>query len=130
MTLGKQLPFLTVPAGSDEKRAIVIKQSPEQDAGLIREKVNLETAQIPWRELQRYFAGGLAVDVAADLDLVDVAFQFARDNKVQVEQWLAAGKVAKVNDQQAKAWYEDDVRVWAVVVKPWILVQLSADADG
>lgn len=130
MTLGKQLPFLTVPAGSDEKRAIVIKQSPEQDAGLIREKVNLETAQIPWRELQRYFAGGLAVDVAADLDLVDVAFQFARDNKIQVEQWLAAGKVAKVNDQQAKAWYEDDVRVWAVVVKPWILVQLSADADG
>ncbi len=106
------------------------KQSPEQDAGLIREKVNLETAQIPWRELQRYFAGGLAVDVAADLDLVDVAFQFARDNKIQVEQWLAAGKVAKVNDQQAKAWYEDDVRVWAVVVKPWILVQLSADADG
>ena len=83
------------------------KQSPEQDAGLIREKVNLETAQIPWRELQRYFAGGLAVDVAADLDLVDVAFQFARDNKIQVEQWLAAGKVAKVNDQQAKAWYED-----------------------
>lgn len=106
------------------------KQSPEQDAGLIREKVNLETAQRPWRELQRYFAGGLAVDVAADLDLVDVAFQFARDNKIQVEQWLAAGKVAKVNDQQAKAWYEDDVRVWAVVVKPWILVQLSADADG
>lgn len=97
---------------------------------MIREKVNLETAQIPWRELQRYFAGGLAVDVAADLDLVDVAFQFARDNKIQVEQWLAAGKVAKVNDQQAKAWYEDDVRVWAVVVKPWILVQLSADADG
>lgn len=130
MTLGKQLPFLTVPAGSDEKRAIVIKQSPEQDAGLIREKVNLETAQIPWRELQRFFASGLADDVAADLDLVDVAFQFARDNKVQVEQWLAAGKVAKVNDQQAKAWYEDDVRVWAVVVKPWILVQLSADADG
>ncbi len=130
MTLGKQLPFLTVPAGSDEKRAIVNKQSPEQDAGLIREKVNLETAQRPWRELQRYFAGGLADDVAADLDLVDVAFQFARDNKVQVEQWLAAGKVAKVNDQQAKAWYEDDVRVWAVVVKPWILVQLSADADG
>ena len=130
MTLAKQLSFLTVPAGSDEKRAIVNKQSPEQDAGLIREKVNLETAQIPWRELQRYFAGGLAVDVAADLDLVDVAFQFARDNKIQVEQWLAAGKVAKVNDQQAKAWYEDDVRVWAVVVKPWILVQLSADADG
>lgn len=130
MTLAKQLSFLTVPAGSDEKRAIVNKQSPEQDAGLIREKVNLETAQRPWRELQRYFAGGLAVDVAADLDLVDVAFQFARDNKIQVEQWLAAGKVAKVNDQQAKAWYEDDVRVWAVVVKPWILVQLSADADG
>lgn len=130
MTLAKQLSFLTVPAGSDEKRAIVNKQSPEQDAGLIREKVNLETAQIPWRELQRFFASGLADDVAADLDLVDVAFQFARDNKIQVEQWLAAGKVAKVNDQQAKAWYEDDVRVWAVVVKPWILVQLSADADG
>ncbi|MEI6545293.1 MAG: DUF2288 family protein [Methylococcales bacterium] len=31
--------------------------------------------------------------------------------------------MALVSDQQALAWLEVDADVWAVVVKPWILVQ-------
>ena len=90
---------------------------------LTREKVNLETSQIPWRELQRFFAQGCALCVACDLDLVEVAYQFSLDNKAQVAQWLAENKLGKVNDAQAKAWIEHDAVVWAVVVKPWVLVQ-------
>lgn len=90
---------------------------------IAREKVNLETSKIAWKELQRFFAGGRAVSVAADLDLVDVAYQFAIDNKDQVALWMQKNQVALVSDQQAMNWFESDADVWAVVVKPWVLVQ-------
>ncbi|MDO9046613.1 MAG: DUF2288 domain-containing protein [Methylobacter sp.] len=88
-----------------------------------REQVNLETSQISWKELQRFFAGGAAVFVAPGLDLVDVAYQFSIDNKDQVALWMQSNQVALVSDQQATDWFEADADVWAVVVKPWILVQ-------
>ena len=90
---------------------------------ITREKVNLETSKIAWQELQRFFAGGAAVFVAAPLDLVDVAYQFSIDNKDQVAQWLQTKQIGLVSDQQALEWLEADSEVWAVVVKPWILVQ-------
>ncbi|WP_019865314.1 DUF2288 domain-containing protein [Methylovulum miyakonense] len=89
----------------------------------LKEKINLETSQIAWRGLQRFFAQGLAVNVAPELDLVEVAYQFSNDNKSQVAQWLANQQIGLVTDQQALAWWEDDTAVWAVVVKPWLLVQ-------
>ena len=95
----------------------------EVENNLAREKVNLETSQIAWKELQRFFASGAAIYVAPELDLVDVAYQFSVDNKDQVEQWLQSNQVSRVSDQQALTWYEADAEVWAVVVKPWILVQ-------
>ena len=90
---------------------------------LTKEKVNLETSKIAWKELQRFFASGSAVFVSAELDLVDVAYQFSIDNKEQVADWLQANQVALVSDQQALNWFEHNSEVWAVVVKPWILVQ-------
>lgn len=95
---------------------------------ITRTKVNLETSLIPWKELLRFFASGTVIAVSIELDLVDVAVQISEDNKTQVEQWLLAGKVAPVSDELAKAWLETDVSLWAVVVKPWILVQLSKPA--
>ncbi|MFI3121851.1 MAG: DUF2288 domain-containing protein [Methylococcaceae bacterium] len=90
---------------------------------IAKEKVNLETSQIAWKELQRFFAGGTAVFVASDLDLVDVAYQFSVDNKDQVALWLQHNQVALVSDRQALEWFDADADVWAVVVKPWVLVQ-------
>ncbi len=90
---------------------------------IYRTKVNLETAQIAWRELQRFFASGVAIAVSVDLDLVEVAFQISENNQAQVVQWMEAGQVARVTDEQALAWYEADAVVWAVVVSPYVLVQ-------
>jgi hypothetical protein len=90
---------------------------------IAREKVNLETSRIAWKELQRFFASGAAVFVAPDQDLVDVAYQFSIDNKEQVALWMQSNQVALVSDQQAIDWLESEADVWAVVVKPWILVQ-------
>jgi hypothetical protein len=88
-----------------------------------KKEINLETSQIPWHELQRFFASGLAISVDSSIDLVDVAYQFSLDNKAQVQQWLADKKVVPVSDEQALQWFENDISVWAVVIKPWILVQ-------
>jgi hypothetical protein len=90
---------------------------------IAREKVNLETSQIAWKELQRFFANGSAIYVAPDLDLVDVAYQFSIDNKDQVALWMQNNQLALVSDRQATDWFKKDAEVWAVVVKPWILVQ-------
>lgn len=97
----------------------------EQD--IRRASVNLETAQIAWKELQRFFAGGAVIAVSADLDLVEVAFQMSEDNKKQVAQWLSESRIDMVADAQALAWYEADADVWAVVVSPYVLVQEVKD---
>ena len=88
----------------------------------------LETATIPWRELQYFFAGGKAIYVHPDLDLINVANQFATDNKVDVENCISKQQIGPVSNDQARHWYDTDANVWAVVVKPWVLVQHSKDA--
>lgn len=90
---------------------------------LEKTKVNLETAKIFWTELQRFFAKGEAVWVCKELDLIEVAHQFSIDNKIQVQQWLENKQVTLVSDEQALRWFKTDSELWAVVIKPWILVQ-------
>lgn len=83
----------------------------------------LETAQIHWSELQRFFASGNAIAVDDSLDLINVATQITKDNAAQIKVWMDAGLVDVVEDSQAKVWYEQNAVVWALVVKPWVLVQ-------
>ncbi|MGC2166224.1 MAG: DUF2288 domain-containing protein [Gallionella sp.] len=90
---------------------------------LYKAKVNLETAQIAWKELQRLFAGGVVLMISRELDLVEVAFQISKDNVGLIRGWAEQGKLLKVSDTQAASWFEDDALVWAVVASPWVLVQ-------
>lgn len=90
---------------------------------LTQDKVNQETSKIAWSELQRFFASGLAIFIAPELDLVAVADAFSKDNKALVEQWMQSKQVHLVSDQQATDWIKNNSMVWAVVIKPWILVQ-------
>lgn len=98
-------------------------QDDEINPPIDRDKINGETATIPWRELQRFFAQGVTLAVSPELDLVEVALQFSLDEKTVVEGWLEQGKVSVVSDQQAREWYEANAVVWSVVVRPWVLVQ-------
>jgi hypothetical protein len=92
-----------------------------------RAKLNLETAQMSWREMQRYFASGAALYVSPELDLVETAYQMSVDNAVLIQQWMAAGQFGKVADEQAKTWWDADAQLWVVVVSPWVLVQRVAE---
>lgn len=93
------------------------------DMALRRAKILSETARIPWRELQRFFASGSVVAVEPGLDLVEVACALADDDKARVQGWMAAAKVAPARDDQAAGWYAVDRLMWAVVLSPFVLVQ-------
>lgn len=90
----------------------------------LRTEYHNQTARIAWHELQTYFAAGVVIDVAPELDLVEVAVQLGLDNLAQFEQWTGDKLVAPVSDEQAASWFENDVTLWAVVAAPWVLVQL------
>ncbi len=94
-------------------------ESPE----LIRAKIISETARINWLELQKFYAAGSVITVEPQLDLIDVAFAFSRDDKTAVAQWLAEGTVGSTSEQQAKQWFDNQTGLWAVVISPWVLVQ-------
>lgn len=93
----------------------------------LNSELNQETAQIRWHELQRFFASGHAIAVDASLDLIDVATQITKDNALQIKEWMTEGLVDAVTDTQAQKWYEEDALVWALVIKPWVLVQYKPD---
>lgn len=88
-----------------------------------RERIAGETGEIPWRDLQRFFASGRAVAVAPCLDIVEVGLKMTLDNREQVEAWMADGEVGPVTDAQAREWIEANALMRAVVIKPWVLVQ-------
>lgn len=89
----------------------------------LRRRLNSETSKLRWTELQRHYAGGNVVAVDASLDLIEVAVGIAQDDTESVKKWMADGRLARLGDIQAAAWQQADVELWAVVVKPWVLVQ-------
>lgn len=88
-------------------------------------KLNLETAQISWKELEPFFASGKLIAVDSSLDMLLVAEQIVADNSAKIKEWMSAGLVDQVSDQQALIWVDKNPLLWAVVIKPWVLVQLS-----
>ena len=90
---------------------------------ILRAKLNLETAQLAWPELERHFARGVVVRVATGVDLVEAALQVAENNTATVQQWLADGRLAKAELSDAEDWHARKPMFWAVVVAPWVLIQ-------
>ena len=95
----------------------------EKILAALRQEINEQTAQMRWSELERFFAGGNVISVAPELDLIDVGARIAADDKASVEEWMNAGLMYCTTDAQASDWVASDTLLWAVVVKPWILVQ-------
>lgn len=89
----------------------------------IHDKINRETARIHWNELATFFASGKLIYISQDADLIDVAMAMTQDEADKVKQWMSAGQVYNATDEQAIEWQENNTEFWAVVIKPWILVQ-------
>jgi len=89
----------------------------------LKQQLNMETGRIVWPELQRHFARGVVIKVAPEMDLVEVAVKFVKDDKSAIETWLNSGSIARANDADAKRWAETTAVFWAIVVAPWVLIQ-------
>ena len=102
----------------------------KNDIDVLRANINNETSQIQWNELQRFFAGGWLIYVSSETNLLDVAVAFSIDDKEEVSKWLNTGEVAKVSDDQAKRWHQEDTVFWSTVVKPWVLIQPTTPVES
>ena len=94
----------------------------------LKQKLLTETSKIAWKELQVFFAQGKTVHISSKLDLLDVAVSLSNDDSAQVQRWMDDGLIAAVSDEQARQWYDNDILVWSLVVRPWVLVQNIRDA--
>lgn len=92
-----------------------------------RARLNLETARISWRELEKFHARGQVVQVAPEMDLVEVGAALIEDDSARVKDWLAQGLMGAVADTDAHRWHHDETQVWSLVVAPWVLVQAQRD---
>ncbi|MBX2808051.1 MAG: DUF2288 domain-containing protein [Cellvibrionaceae bacterium] len=87
------------------------------------QKLMGEAGLIRWSELLPFFAAGDVINIDNRLDMVVVAYHLLKDNKTQFEHWTGASLVHPVTDTQAKNWLDNNSSLWALVVKPWVLVQ-------
>lgn len=96
---------------------------PGNDRDILRAKLNLETAQLDWKALERHFARGSVIKVAPGMDLIDAALHVAENNAATVQAWLADGSIARADMNDAESWHSHQPAFWVVVVAPWVLVQ-------
>ena len=82
------------------------------------------TAQIEWKDLEPHFARGELLVVDSALDLVEVAQALIEDDSTRVKDWMQNNQLSSASDQQAADWHERNPdTLWAVVIRPWVLVQ-------
>ena len=97
-----------------------------QEPSTLYAKLLGETAEISWKELERFFAKGALLWVDASVYLIEAAEGMAEDNRDKVAAWLASGSLGEVSATRALDLVERDPSLWAVVVSPWILIQERA----
>ncbi len=88
-------------------------------------RLNGQTAQIHWHELQRYFARGVVRQVAVGVDLISVGRAIIDNDSDRVQAWLDTEVLTVPDESTALRWFEANTELWALVVAPWVLVQES-----
>lgn len=103
-------------------KSVRIMQSDES----LATKLHSQTAKICWHDLQPHFAQGSVLVVDKSLDLIAIAADIADDNAEIIQSKIDAGLVAPPNNDLAREWYQNNTDFWAVVVAPFVLIQLLA----
>lgn len=93
-------------------------------------KIVAETAIIPWKELEKFYAQGKLILVSETLNLVDVGYSISLDDATKIIEWMEQGLLVKEFNNQAQAWHNEDADVWSVVIHPWVLVQAVKPSTG
>lgn len=97
--------------------------NPELNDDELFKQLNGETAKLSWKELEPHFARGVVIRVNSELDLVQIAISFIRDDSLKVEELMKSEEISTATDSDAIRWTEQQPTFWAVVVAPWVLIQ-------
>lgn len=95
----------------------------------IRESLTRDLATVAWRDLRVHLQRDAVILVDRDIDIIDAAVAVARDDETAVEQWIAAGKIGKPDQDQLDVWESDlEHPLHMLIVQPFILTQEAGDA--
>jgi len=89
--------------------------------------LHLETAKIPWLELQRFFAAGKLLLLDSKEDLIEVAAGLVSNDTTRLQEMIDSELIVHPSDDKAKQWLSEDAVLWAVVLNPWVLVQENSE---
>jgi len=90
-----------------------------------KDKLNLETAKIEWKDLQLFFAQGKLLVVEPSSDLVEVAAIVADNSIEKLENLIAKSQVSFATPSWIKLNCQETTLLWAVVVSPYVIAQLE-----
>ncbi len=91
----------------------------------LTDKLNLETAKISWKELELFFAKGNLLIVEKNQDLITVAKQIASNEASKIENLIIKQEISFATASWVKQYCLDNPELWAVVVAPYVVAQLS-----
>ena len=81
-----------------------------------------------WEWLMPHAKRDAIVIVAPELNLLDVGVAIASDDKANVESWINQQQLSKPSPEQLSDWGNEPTRRFkALIVQPYVLVQLAAD---
>jgi len=90
-----------------------------------KDKLNLETAKIEWKDLQVFFAQGKLLIVEPSSDLVEVAGIIADNSLDKLESLIAKSQVSFATPSWIRESCQETTLLWAVVVSPYVIAQLD-----
>lgn len=82
-----------------------------------------ECAPVFYKEIEKFFAKGMLVLVAKDLDIINVALSIQKDETKQMQKWIDGKQVIRVHDDHAIKWSQSNEPLMAITAVPWVLVQ-------
>ena len=100
-----------------------LKEEQDKLAQSEKIKIHAETARTCWKDIALFYAKGQMIHVSEKLDLIEVAHCLSIDDTAQIEKWIEESLIQRAFDELAGTWAESGEDLWAVVVKPWVLVQ-------
>lgn len=83
--------------------------------------------EAPWEALDIHFRNGALLSVRGH-DLLEVAYALAVDDTDLFRDWLGQGVVARVTPDEAARWKTAKASFDAIIVQPWVLLAVPADA--
>jgi hypothetical protein len=101
--------------------------NPEESELTIKEKLNLETAVLKWKELEIVFAQGKLLILDPICDLIEVASQISDSHVNQLEALIEKKLIQFATPDWIRENCNDETLIWTVVIAPYVISQLKVN---